>query len=226
MATTMTTMVPTTVLPTNPRPSLSADPRPSMSSLAPDHSQTRRVSSESQRTTSLRSSSRRTPVPALLDSFPVPPSHIPPSPAALTPPSPLASAFPVIKGPPSAPLPPLPGPSPIAQSDLFVSRRSFQSERHVNATSSVETVPRCSLDGHAPPSAPIRLCEPGRPRKGSLFSLRNTAYFAVPGDQGHAQHEPIQEEPAAKAHTRRCLFSFLCFVTHPCTSTCTANIYL
>jgi len=216
MATTATMMVPTTTLPTGPRPSLSGDPRPSMSSLAPDHSQTRRVSSESQRTGSLRASSRRTPVPALLDSFPVPPSHIPLSPAtpiALSPSSPLASSFPAIKEPPSAPLPPVPGPSPVVLSDLIVSRRSFQSERHVGPPSGLDTVPRCSLDGHAPPSAQVRLYEPGRPRKGSLSSLRNTAYSTVPSDQGHAA---IQEEPAAEAHhTRRCFPSRPLFLYSP-----------
>ncbi|KAF8875436.1 hypothetical protein BD779DRAFT_212315 [Infundibulicybe gibba] len=66
--------------------------------------------------------SKRTPVPLLLESFPSPPTHIPPTPTSLNPPP---------SRPPSVPLPPVPGPSRISESDthllLTSARRSFAS---------------------------------------------------------------------------------------------------
>ncbi|KAG2159221.1 uncharacterized protein EDB93DRAFT_273121 [Suillus bovinus] len=59
---------------------------------------------------------KHTPVPFLLEAFPIPPSHIPPSP---NPPPSL---------PPTAPLPPVPGPSPDAI--LFLRRLSTSSSDH------------------------------------------------------------------------------------------------
>lgn len=63
---------------------------------------------------------KHTPVPLLLEAFPIPPSHIPPSP---NPPPSL---------PPTAPLPPVPGPSPDAI--LFLRRLSSSSSDHSHRT--------------------------------------------------------------------------------------------
>ncbi|KAG6336399.1 hypothetical protein ID866_2693 [Astraeus odoratus] len=215
----------TPTFPTSPRPSLSVDtanPRPSTSSLTPDtgHPPTRRVSSESQRANhgrtspSLRSSSRRTPVPVLLDSFPVPPSHIPLSPATpFTPPlsaasspgpgsatvpatGPLSPIMPPPTAPPTAPLPPVPG-----RSSVVLSRPSFQSTRSASpvsvhsASGSGENAPRGSMDT-ALGQAPMRAHERGRPRRGSLSTLRNAVYFPSPDDLRHVRSDSIPEEPA------------------------------
>lgn len=73
-------------------------------------------------TTEHRVISKHTPVPFLLEAFPVPPSHIPPSPAAVPP----TSNNPPPSLPPTAPLPPLPAPS----SDTVQLRRSLSSDPH------------------------------------------------------------------------------------------------
>lgn len=73
-------------------------------------------------TTEHRVISKHTPVPFLLEAFPVPPSHIPPSPAAVSP----TSNNPPPSLPPTAPLPPLPAPS----SDTVQLRRSLSSDPH------------------------------------------------------------------------------------------------
>ncbi|KAI6126879.1 hypothetical protein F5141DRAFT_361800 [Pisolithus sp. B1] len=214
----------TKITPSSPRPSLSSDaahPRPSTSTLLParTHSQSnRRVSSESQRTPhgraspSPRTTSRRTPVPALLDSFPIPPSHIPPSPA-----TPAAPSFPAsvlapppstpgpssihlpLTPPPLAPLPPVPGPSSVLLSDLLGTRRSLQMTRPTSPASVSENPPRRSVDGQGPGQTVMQ----GRPRKGSVSSLRNTTYSAVTHEQG--QGEVIQEEPGTEVeHPSQC----------------------
>ncbi|KAI6144963.1 hypothetical protein BKA82DRAFT_4168796 [Pisolithus tinctorius] len=180
----------TTITPTSPRPSLSLDvqhPRPSISTLLPDrtHSQSsRRVSSESQRTShgraspSPRSTSRRTPVPALLDSFPIPPTtpvspSIPGSffgPSSSTPgPS---GTHPPLTSPPPAPLPPVPGPSSVLLSDLLMTRRSLQMAR---------------------PASPA----------GLDFFPPNTAYCAVTHERG--QGGVIPEDPGVEGeHSSQC----------------------
>lgn len=216
-------MFATKITPSSPRPSLSSDaahPRPSISTLLQDrtHSQSnRRVSSESQRTShgraspSPRSTSRRTPVPALLDSFPIPPSHIPPSPATPAAPSIPGSVFPPspstpgpsstlpLTPPPLAPLPPVPGPSSVSLSDLLITRRSSQSTRPASPASLSENPPRRSADGQGPGQTVIQ----GKPRKGSLSSLRNTTHPAVTHDQ--EQGGVIQEEPGAEIeHPSQC----------------------
>ncbi|KAG1888143.1 hypothetical protein F4604DRAFT_1916061 [Suillus subluteus] len=89
--------------------------------------------------------SKHTPVPFLLEAFPVPPSHIPVSPV-----SPV-STNPPPSLPPTAPLPPLPGPSDTV---LFVRRNS-----------SIRSISSSSSDPHSP----IRT----RTRNGSLSSLRS-----------------------------------------------------
>ncbi|KAH6910859.1 60s acidic ribosomal protein [Coprinopsis sp. MPI-PUGE-AT-0042] len=59
------------------------------------------------------SSRTRTPVPLLLDAFPLPPSHIPATPQSGTFSNPPPSK------PPSSPLPPVPGPSRISEADTL-----------------------------------------------------------------------------------------------------------
>ncbi|KAG2033354.1 hypothetical protein BDR03DRAFT_967816 [Suillus americanus] len=89
--------------------------------------------------------SKHTPVPFLLEAFPIPPSHIPVSPV-----SPVSNNPPPSL-PPTAPLPPLPGPSDTV---LFVRRNS-----------SIRSISSSSSDPHSP----IR----SRTRNGSLSSLRS-----------------------------------------------------
>ncbi|KAI0773092.1 hypothetical protein BD413DRAFT_312310 [Trametes elegans] len=102
--------------------------------------------------TETRSREKRDAVPILLESFPVPPSFIPPSPLLSSSPgsppllySPFVSpiASPGTKqppsAPPSAPLPPVPGPSPISEHDtlMFISAaRSRRSSKMSVASSS------------------------------------------------------------------------------------------
>ena len=67
---------------------------------------------------------RNTPVPLLLNEFPVPPTFIPQN--VLQAPNPPPSR------PPSLPLPPIPGPSPLSENDLFhitVAARSRRTSR-------------------------------------------------------------------------------------------------
>jgi hypothetical protein len=94
-------------------------------------------------TTEHRMISKHTPVPFLLEAFPIPPSHIPVSPV-----SPVSNPPPSL--PPTTPLPPLPPGSP-PDTILFVHRNS--SLRSLSSSS----------------SDPIRT----RTRNGSLSSLRS-----------------------------------------------------
>ncbi|KAF8872211.1 hypothetical protein CPB84DRAFT_704831 [Gymnopilus junonius] len=90
---------------------------------------------------------KRTPVPLLLESFPVPPSHIPPTP---TTPLPLSSTtsshHPPLSGPPSTPLPPVPGPSRISEHEQLlllssaVNRSRRSSKYSVTSSSQRESV--------------------------------------------------------------------------------------
>ncbi|KAI0824407.1 hypothetical protein BC628DRAFT_1411015 [Trametes gibbosa] len=105
---------------------------------------------------------KRDTVPLLLESFPVPPSFIPPSPllsaAPGSPPPPVYSPFvsplpsPATKqplsAPPSAPLPPVPGPSPITEHEtlMFISaNRSRRSSKMSLASNSSHYSRRDSL---------------------------------------------------------------------------------
>ncbi|KII91466.1 hypothetical protein PLICRDRAFT_508762 [Plicaturopsis crispa FD-325 SS-3] len=126
-------------------------------------------------------SPRRTPVPLLLEAFPVPPTHIPPHPAPPSafnspsavyarpssaasgrPPSaasgrpPSAASFTSISSnnpppsrPPAAPLPPVPGPSPISEQEtLLFLNSSVKSSRSCPSVYS-NSSPRSSLSGGA-----------------------------------------------------------------------------
>ncbi|KAF9522345.1 hypothetical protein CPB83DRAFT_864645 [Crepidotus variabilis] len=80
------------------------------------------------------SRTRRTPVPLLLEAFPVPPSHIPPTPTN-------ATSNPPPTGPPTLPLPPVPGPSRISEHEQLlllssVSTRPRRSSKYSVASSS------------------------------------------------------------------------------------------
>ncbi len=96
--------------------------------------------STSTTTTTMRSS-HRTSVPVLLEAFPAPPSHIP-------------SPNPPPTGPPSLPLPPVPGPSRISVDEqlLFLSsvvNRSRRSSRYSVASSQRDSVISIGSSGHA-----------------------------------------------------------------------------
>ncbi|KAL1943483.1 hypothetical protein VTO73DRAFT_3928 [Trametes versicolor] len=94
-------------------------------------------------TTETRMRDKRDTVPLLLESFPVPPSFIPPSPllsgspGSPLPPahSPFVSPIPSpatrqpLSGPPSSPLPPVPGPSPITEHETLMFITAARSRR-------------------------------------------------------------------------------------------------
>lgn len=86
---------------------------------------------------------RRKAVPLLLSSFPAPPTHIPPSPLLTTLPQHIN---PPPSLPPSSPLPPLPGPSPITEHDtlMFISaaraRRSSKLSLNSSRRESTATI--------------------------------------------------------------------------------------
>jgi hypothetical protein len=110
----------------------------------------------------LRVISKHTPVPFLLEAFPVPPSHIPPSPvisptSTIPPPSQL----------PAAAAPPVPGHSPLTERDTFL---LIQNARR---SSSIRSISSSSTD---PQSPTFRT----RSRNGSLSSLRSFQ-SATPG---------------------------------------------
>ncbi|KAG2007497.1 60s acidic ribosomal protein [Coprinopsis cinerea AmutBmut pab1-1] len=118
-------------------------------------------------------STRKTPVPLLLDSFPVPPSHIPLTPTA-------ASPNPPPSRPPSVPLPPVPGPSRISEADtlqlLLLSSRSRRSSKYSLAGSDTnrDSVISTSSNGHgAPPSSPL---PPAATRPGTRGSLASSPH--------------------------------------------------
>ncbi|KAJ2912042.1 hypothetical protein MD484_g8366, partial [Candolleomyces efflorescens] len=71
---------------------------------------------------------RKPHLPLLIDAFPVPPSHIPPTPSATA-----VSFNPPPSRPPSSPLPPVPGPSKLTDADtlqlLLLSSRANRSRR-------------------------------------------------------------------------------------------------
>ena len=86
---------------------------------------------------------KRPPVPILIESFPAPPTHIPPTPTTPNPPP---------TGPPSAPLPPVPGPSRISEHEQLlllssVSNRSRRSSKY-SLNSRRESVLSLSSGGH------------------------------------------------------------------------------
>ncbi|KAI0367072.1 hypothetical protein BV20DRAFT_580761 [Pilatotrama ljubarskyi] len=177
-------------------------------------------------TTETRSRKQRETVPLLLESFPVPPSFIPPSPLlAASPGSPLppgSSPFvspipsPATKqppsAPPSAPLPPVPGPSPISEHEtlMFISaarsRRSSKmslasTSSHYSRRDSVATLASNASGSSAPslsPSASVTPYDSSR----SLRSFPSTSSLSIPVPRYNIDRSPviqprIAEEDAA-----------------------------
>jgi hypothetical protein len=119
----------------------------------------------------------RTPVPVLLDEFPVPPTFIPQNPS--NPPNPPPSR------PPSLPLPPIPGPSPLSEQDLYHITAAARSRRASRLSSSshtsswresVASVASTSSgrSSHAAPASTTTTATahpPGRKRTGSVTSI-------------------------------------------------------
>lgn len=107
-------------------------------------------------------------VPVLLNEFPIPPSYIPHSPASFQNPPPSL--------PPSLPLPPIPGPSPLSEQDLFHitaatrSRRASRistSSRSSSLRESVISVASCSSGSS---TLPATAQSSSRQRTGSVAS--------------------------------------------------------
>ncbi|KAG2131015.1 hypothetical protein DEU56DRAFT_954064 [Suillus clintonianus] len=106
--------------------------------------------------------SKHTPVPFLLEAFPVPPSHIPPSPAV----SPVSPSNPPPSLPPTAPLPPVPGPSPLSECDTILFIQNARRPSSNLSIRSIRSVSSSSSDPHSPITRT-------RTRNGSLSSLRS-----------------------------------------------------
>ncbi|KAI0631381.1 hypothetical protein C8Q77DRAFT_1159182 [Trametes polyzona] len=177
-------------------------------------------------TTETRSRDKRDTVPLLLESFPVPPSFIPPSPLlSSSPGSPLPSASspfvspipsPATKqppsAPPSAPLPPVPGPSPITEHEtlMFISaarsRRSSKmslasTSSHYSKRDSVATV-ASNASGSSMPSLSASTSGTPYDSSRSLRSYPSTSSLSVPISRFNLDRSPviqprIAEEDAA-----------------------------
>jgi hypothetical protein len=123
--------------------------------------------------------SRNTPVPILLNEFPVPPTFIPqslPTPTS-PPPSNPPPSNPPPSLPPSLPLPPIPGPSPLSEQDLFHitaaarSRRSSRISTSSNSSSWRESV--ASLGSGSSNGGPSSLTAPASAIMNTQFPGRN-----------------------------------------------------
>ncbi|KAI0643405.1 hypothetical protein C8Q79DRAFT_928551 [Trametes meyenii] len=166
-------------------------------------------------TTETRSREKRDTVPLLLESFPVPPSFIPPSPLLSTSPgSPLprpSSPFispvpsPATKlppsAPPSAPLPPVPGPSPITEHEtlMFISaarsRRSSKmslasTSSHYSRRDSSATVASNGSGSSLPSFSPPTSVTPNDSSR-SLRSYPSSSSLSVPGSRHYLDKSPI-----------------------------------
>ncbi|KAH9847769.1 hypothetical protein C2E23DRAFT_741042 [Lenzites betulinus] len=177
-------------------------------------------------TTETRSRDKRDTVPLLLESFPVPPSFIPPSPLLSPSPSsplpptysPFVSPLPSpatkqpLSAPPSAPLPPIPGPSPITEHEtlMFISAaRSRRSSKMSLASTSSRYSRRDSLatevsnaSGSSMPSlSPSTSVTPNDSSR-SLRSYPSSGSLSVPLPRYNIDKSPviqprIAEEDAA-----------------------------
>ncbi|KAH9921803.1 uncharacterized protein B0H18DRAFT_1121259 [Fomitopsis serialis] len=145
--------------------------------------------------TSLRD--RRPAVPLLLSSFPLPPSHIPssssfgpsPPPSFNHPTSPIDTLVnPPPSRPPSTPLPPVPGPSPVSQHEtlmLITAARSRRtSKMSVNSTSTYSrrssTASSASASNSLPSLSPSASVTPGGESTRSLHSYPSNGSLAAP----------------------------------------------
>lgn len=121
---------------------------------------------------------RRTAVPLLLSSFPAPPSFIPPTPVASMfpqPPPTPSSPNPPLSLPPRAPLPPVPGPSPISETDTlkFISAARTRRASRMSISSLSP-----SASGHAPPASASGHAQAQGSVRGRRDSTASFASFA------------------------------------------------
>ncbi|KAI0037002.1 hypothetical protein K488DRAFT_67168 [Vararia minispora EC-137] len=157
----------------------SGSPRPSLSSRRPVHQPS---------------------VNLLLSDFPSPPSFIPPSPSGFNPPPSL---------PPSGPLPPVPGPSPISSQDLSMissvparSRRASKISLNSSASWRDSQTSTSSGSNHPSPSTSIHTFgTPFRTRPESVTSVSQTSIRSAPSSSSlcpprHTRH-PSDYRPTA-----------------------------
>ncbi|KAH9834987.1 uncharacterized protein C8Q71DRAFT_135378 [Rhodofomes roseus] len=150
-------------------------------------------------TTESRSSlrQRRPAVPLLLSSFPLPPSHIPstsslapsPSPPVNLSASPIATHVnPPPSRPPSTPLPPVPGPSPVSKDETHIfitaARSRRTSKMSLNSMSSYSrrssTASSASVGNSLPSLSPSVSITPGGESTRSLRSYPSNGSLAAP----------------------------------------------
>ena len=151
--------------------------------------------------------SRNTPVPVLLSEFPVPPTFIPQNVSQATNPPPSR--------PPSLPLPPIPGPSPLSENDLFHitaaarSRRTSRLSTSSNSSSWRGSVASIASASSRPPSltvptpAAVTSQHPGRNRPESVNSARSNSSIPAPLSSystaraaNHDNHRPPSKSKA------------------------------
>ncbi|KAH9895641.1 hypothetical protein C8Q73DRAFT_643893 [Cubamyces lactineus] len=167
-------------------------------------------------TTETRSRDKRDTVPLLLDSFPVPPAFIPPSPllggapgSSLPPPASSPFISPVSSpgtkqppsAPPSAPLPPVPGPSPITEHEtlMFISaarsRRSSKmslasTSSYYSRRDSVATLASNASGSSVPSLSPSTSVTPYDSSR-SLRSYPSTSSLSVPVPRYNVDRSPV-----------------------------------
>ncbi|GJE96292.1 hypothetical protein PsYK624_124860 [Phanerochaete sordida] len=174
--------------------------------------------------TASRLAERRTPRPLLLDDFPIPPSHIPTTPLAtpisitIPSPGPSSSSNPPLSLPPSSPLPPVPGPSPISDHEtlMFISAERSRRLSKMSMASSMSRYSKrdstATISSLASSSAHLSVAhQPSSPtssRFGSSASIRSfrSASSHASSSQSHGHrllekspmHEPqiFEEDPA------------------------------
>lgn len=158
--------------------------------------------------TESRLAERRTQRPLLLDDFPIPPSHIPTTPLAtplsLVLPSPGPAPNPPLSLPPTSPLPPVPGPSPITQHEtlMFI---SAERSRRLSKISMASTASRYSkrdstatISSLASSSAHLSIAhQPSSPtssRLGSSASIRSFRSASSHASSSHSHGRPMFEK--------------------------------
>ncbi|CDO76849.1 hypothetical protein BN946_scf185033.g46 [Trametes cinnabarina] len=166
-------------------------------------------------TSETRSRDKRDSVPLLLESFPIPPSFIPPSPllsslpASPLPsgPSPFVSPIPSpsakqpLSAPPSAPLPPVPGPSPITEHETLMFISAARSRRaskmslastssHYSHRDSVATLASNASGSSVPSLSPSTSVTPYDSAR-SLRSYSSTSSLSVPGPRYTLDRSPV-----------------------------------
>ena len=115
----------------------------------------------------------------LLSEFPIPPTFIPQNVSQ------QATTNPPPSRPPSLPLPPIPGPSPLSENDLYQitaaarSRRTSRLSTSSNSSSWRGSVASVASAGSRPPSL-TSLAPPGRNRPESVHSTRSSTSLPTP----------------------------------------------